>query len=419
MAKKSILITALVFSLGSHAQTQEQSVYSFFGIGTSFQAKTIEESSMGGVGAALSDPTRIYFSNPASLSQLRFTNYSVGLVNARNTVKNTQNQQKTAVFRIPYVALGVPLGKTSGFMLGVRAKTASGYQFASGDLDSATGKNTFEGKGGSNSVFLGLGTQLFRGFSIGFEGSYVFGNFENTLTQEMESQALDLRENSVTILRGFDSRLGLHYRGMAFGNNVYSMGLTFQKKSAFNLSETTTFYNGNFASGYESISSTLVSSTASGTHHQPLTTTMGLGYGEPSKWFASAEYSFRDPLSFSGNVLENNLRGVIFGTFQRISLGGYYQPKYNSLTNYFSRIVYRFGIRHEQTGLYLQGTQIRDFGTSFGVSMPVGKRISSLNIGLEYGKRGAVTENSSEETYLRLNVSLTLGDKWFLKRKIN
>ena len=419
MTYKTILFFALIFSVGMAAQKQQDTPYSFFGVGTLFQAKTIEESMMGGIGTAISDPVHLNFSNPASLSGLRFTNFSVGVVNSQTTISDAEVQQKTSVFSIPYVALGIPLGNKAGFTTGFRAKTAVGYALTDGDIASDEGLYTYEGNGGSNSLFFSMGVRVFKGLSVGIEGAYVFGDLENTITHQQNEILYDTREKTTAVLRGFDTKLGLHYQGKVSKKQVYNLGMTFLKSKELKVTETSSFYSGFFSADFESVKNTLAPVTKEGSINNPLNTTLAIGYGELTKWYASIEYSFNDAVTYNGSTLQNNVRQLKFDNYQRISLGGYFIPKYNSLSSYFSRVVYRAGIKYENSGMYLDGTEITDFGMSFGIGLPMGKGLSDLNIGVEYGIKGEVTDTLVEEKYINLKLSLSLGDKWFRKRKID
>jgi hypothetical protein len=42
-----------------------------------------------------------------------------------------------------------------------------------------------------------------------------------------------------------------------------------------------------------------------------------------------------------------------------------------------------------------------------------------MNIGFEWGKRGTTAADLIEEKYFRVNIGLSLNDRWFQKRKIN
>ena len=424
MIQKTILFFALLFTVTLVAQKQQASPYSFFGIGNNFLSKTVEESMMGGVGAAISDPVHLNFSNPAAQSKLRFTTYALGVVNTLTQVSDGANEQRSSIFSLSYLAIGVPMGTKGGFTAGLRARTGVGYNlFGNGEDElgevDPTVDYTFEGSGGASSLFVGGGYELFKGFSLGAEAAFIFGEIENVVTEEQASIVYDTREKSSADLRGFETKLGMYYEGTLKESKVFSLGLTVGMNSDIDITETSTFYKGVFSSSLENIKNTLEPAVYYGTANTPLLTTFAIGYGKTSVWQSSVEVSFHKPQSFEGDALKNNTEGIVYGNYQRLSAGGYYIPKYNSLTSYFHRIIYRAGVKYENTGLVLNGTEITDIGISFGVGLPLGKGLTDLNIGAEYGVKGEVVGNLVEEKYFNVRLSLSLGDKWFRKRKID
>ena len=102
-----------------------------------------------------------------------------------------------------------------------------------------------------------------------------------------------------------------------------------------------------------------------------------------------------------------------------ISAGGFFIPEFDSFNRYWKRIVYRTGVRFENTGLKINNEVIKEFGISFGVGLPVGRIFSNANIGLEVGKRGTTKANLVEENFVNFQISLSLNDRWFEKRKFN
>ena len=64
-------------------------------------------------------------------------------------------------------------------------------------------------------------------------------------------------------------------------------------------------------------------------------------------------------------------------------------------------------------------TSINDLGISFGLGLPLGNRLSNLNLGFEYGKKGTTDNGLLEENYFNVRLSLSLNDLWFKKRKID
>jgi hypothetical protein len=63
-------------------------------------------------------------------------------------------------------------------------------------------------------------------------------------------------------------------------------------------------------------------------------------------------------------------------------------------------------------------TEIKDFGISFGLGLPL-KQLSTVNMGFEFGKRGTTDNNLIEEDYFKFRLSLSLSEKWFVKRRID
>ena len=64
---------------------------------------------------------------------------------------------------------------------------------------------------------------------------------------------------------------------------------------------------------------------------------------------------------------------IKFKKGSKIAFGGFYIPNYDSFTSYFSRIVYRAGIRIEKTGLHIQNQSIDEYGINFGLGLILDK----------------------------------------------
>jgi hypothetical protein len=149
----------------------------------------------------------------------------------------------------------------------------------------------------------------------------------------------------------------------------------------------------------------------------PSKTSFGIGIGRPRKWFAGIDYTF-----LKASELDNDFVSVENASYEdasTISIGGFFIPKYDSFSSYFKRVVYRAGVRLEQTGLVVNDESINEFGISFGVGVPVGRLFSNANVAFEIGQRGTTTSNLVQENFFNINISLSLNDRWFEKRKFN
>jgi hypothetical protein len=69
--------------------------------------------------------------------------------------------------------------------------------------------------------------------------------------------------------------------------------------------------------------------------------------------------------------------------------------------------------------MVVNDVDINNFGITFGVGLPLGRSLSNLNLGFELGKRGTTRADLVEENYLKINIGISLNDRWFRKRKIN
>jgi hypothetical protein len=98
------------------------------------------------------------------------------------------------------------------------------------------------------------------------------------------------------------------------------------------------------------------------------------------------------------------------------SIGAYYIPDSSSLTSYWKRVKYRFGIRNEVKSILLNNLPVNQFSLNLGLGLPI-SGLSKANLGLEIGKIG--NDDLIKENYFSLRLGLSLNDVWFIKRKYN
>jgi hypothetical protein len=133
------------------------------------------------------------------------------------------------------------------------------------------------------------------------------------------------------------------------------------------------------------------------------------------KWFVGVESVFQKTGNFSNPLYSSS--ETKYEDASTFSIGGFFIPQYNSFTSYFKRAVYRAGLHYEKTGLNIKDESINEFGISFGVGLPVGTFFSNINLGFELGKRGTTSSNLLQENFVNFQLSLSLNDRWFQKRK--
>jgi long-subunit fatty acid transport protein len=416
MIKKIILSGCLLFSIVSFAQEGTSSPYSFFGIGDVRYKGTAEMRSMAGIGVD-QDSIHLNLDNPASYANLKLTVLTVGGSYATNKLKTATQSASTQRATLDYLAVGLPMGKL-GFGFGLIPYSSVGYKVESIATDVSQNSKRLNGTGGLNKVFLGAGYKITPSLSLGADIHYNFGKIETSSLEFLSTIPVGTREMNSAVLSGFNFNAGLMYQTKIrakmnlYTSLNYSLESTLTSENTSNIA--TVLIDANYNSSVVDIAADRLET---GSMITPSKLTFGLGIGESKKWLLGAQFSTRNAGQL-GNTY-NSFSNVSFEKYQKISLGGYFIPNYNSFTSYTKRLVYRGGLKFEKTGLVVNSQSINDVGLTLGVGFPITGSFSNINLGFELGKKGTTTSNLVQENYANFSLSLSLNDKWFEKRKYN
>ena len=418
MIKKIIVFAILLISTSSFAQSTSSSPYSFFGIGDQAKIKSVEEIAMGQMGGVLNSEYQLSFTNPASYASLLWTTYAFSGGNKVTKIDDGLDTQTSSAASLTYIALGIPIRGNQGLAFGLQLNTAVGYSLLDQrfDDDILLETNLLSGDGGTNRVFIGYGYKLPYNINIGLEAAYVFGGIENSMLNRRLDVLLATKYKTESYVKGFSYKIGAQYT-KDFSNNLkLKLGTSFE--IGHDLDEKGDEYiilQENTPDGNIRHIDTISNYTAK--IKSPLKTVLSAGIGKNNKWFVGTEYTFQDALEFSGGIYDN-ITSYNYENSSVISLGGFFTPKFNSISNYWKRVTYRGGLNYKKLGLVINDTEINEYGMSFGVSLPIGLRLSNVNFGFELGKRGTTDNNLIKENYYNFRLSLSLNDKWFRKQKI-
>lgn len=414
MIKKITTYIVALYSVFSFAQQSTSSPYSLFGIGENKFKGTPEQRAMGGLGI-LPDSIHLNLLNPASYSTLKLTAISVGGGTTFN--KMTSNEDKTSTQRtsLDYLAIGIPMGKF-GAAFGLNPQTAVGYQNESIIVnENNTSVSRYIGEGGANRVFAGGAYQITSDFSVGMDLNYYFG----TISTESKMYTSGVQYGSGIFneleLNGFNLNFGAMFKKRIKGKYEFYTSASYSPSYKLSYTKNSTLATLTQASNGMDVyvdSNELPKEKES--FEMPDKFSVGTGIGQLRKWFVGTE------ISFIGKSEINTSISGSFSNFEnknatRLSLGGYYIPKYNSFTNYFQRVTYRAGLKYENTGLTVNNKAINDMGVSAGFGLPIGNGFSDLGFAFEYGKRGTKSAGLVQENYFNINISLTITDRWFRK----
>ena len=436
MIKKLVLVFIVLFTIKSFAQNGTSSPYSFYGIGSLKFKGTVENRSMGGL-SIYTDSIHINLRNPASYAgknlalygnEGRPIKFSIAGSHTNLKLSSDSGEDKLSSSTFDYISLAIPVGKL-GVGVGLIPYTSVGYKLETLD-DSNRLNERFSGDGGLNRTYLSLGYLINDNFSVGVDLSYNFGNIQNSTIVFDYNDDGDLiqfqsRETNRSDLSGLSLNIGLTYRAKISDKLELKSGFTFTPETnlkSVNERDFSTIVI-NSSTNREIVVNTIEADLRSQGLDEtnfllPSKFSLGAGVGQPRIWFVGAEYTFQNTSKFVNELHGSN--GTEYSNGSTLALGGFFIPKYNSFSSYFSRMVYRAGIRFEDTGLNINNTNINEFGISFGVGLPIGSArdfFSNANIGFEIGKRGSTKNNLIQENFMKFNLSFSLNDRWFQTRK--
>ncbi len=418
MIKNSIVALCILFSTQLLAQEGTSSPYSIFGIGEIKFKGSVENRSMGSI-SVLPDSIHINIQNPAQLAGLKLSGLALGGTYTNTKSLSEDQEGKSRRTSLDYMAVGLPLGKI-GIGFGLIPFSSVGYKISKTTEASSQNSGSIKkdnGIGGVNKVFLGFGYSLTKKINIGANMHYNFGAIEtNSLFYSADAQN-GTRETNISKLSGVNFDLGATYQTKLKGKLSLFSSLIFTPESKLKLNNTSNTENFPLLSSSAITGIGSINTVGNSTIKLPSKLALGTGFGEIKKWLLGAEVTF-----INNSVMSNRFNNITNSSFEnsvRYSLGGYFIPNYNSYATYYKRIVYRGGLRYENTGLVIENKSITDFAANVGLGLPLIGTFTNINIGLEVGKRGTTYYNLVQENYFNISVGLSLSDKWFVKRKFD
>ena len=414
MIKKIIVSACLLLSLVSFAQEGTSSPYSYYGIGDIRFKGTVESRSMAGV-AVEQDSIHINLQNPASFANLKMTTFALGGTYNTTTLKSDTKSEKARRTTLDYLAVGLPFGKI-GVGFGLIPYSSVGYKIESISADVNTSNRRYNGSGGLNKAFLGVGYKINSNFSIGADAQYNFGKIETNSLEFVIDIPIGTRESNTANLSGINFDIGAMYKAKLNNKlNVYS-SINYAFENSLTSQNTRNIATVAYNLGFDLAVVDVVGEQKNSVNLKfPGKLTVSAGIGESQKWLIGGKVAYQKSSGQANSY--NDFSNVGYGKYGNVSLGGYYIPDYNSFSSYLKRIVYRGGLKYEKTGLVVNGESINDVGFTLGFGLPITETLSNVNIGLELGKKGTTSSNLVQENYLNISVGFSLNDKWFVQRK--
>lgn len=417
--KKYVFVFAcIVLSVKSWAQAP--SPFTTFGIGDPYGSATANTQGMAGVGVAQPQYWFLNNQNPALLVYNNLTVFQAGLVAESRTIKSDTLSEKTSGGNMSYLITAFPVkpGRWST-SLGLAPMTSVNYKISYGKDIQGHPKQaiaTEDGSGGLTQLYWSNGVRINSEWAVGLKISYVFSSIikkdQITLPSSISPVNFPIAQEDQTYVRDFMFAPGVSYSIDSVGRKNYrvSFGAVVSLPTNLNAIQTIQFYRA--ASTGEIIEGDTTSRTH-GSLHIPASFTVGAALSRSARWNIGTEFALQDWSSYRDiEKKKDNL-----GPSWRWGLGGEITPDPVAVDNFLKRMTYRLGVNYEQYPYLANNHEVRDYGATFGLSIPAGR--SSLDIAVKMGKRGDKANTLLEENYFRIFFGVTFNDQWFIKRKFD
>lgn len=419
-------VTALCVS----AQTNgSNSPYSRFGLGNLKDQSQSFNKGMGGVALGFRDGGSINIQNPASYSAIDSLSFifDVGLTLQNVNFKSGGNSINAHNATLDYINAGFRLCPGLGLSFGFVPYSSIGYNFSenkylgdhfnNGSIMTYT--NTYKGDGGLHEVYLGLGWNPFADLSIGFNAGYIWGSYNQDITQKFYENGTGV-ESSNGLHRQIEADLssykidfGVQYPIKIGKNDVLTLGATYGIGHSINAPAH--YYN--FVAKGDTTQVTINKA-----FDLPTSFGGGVSWSHKEQWKVGLDVTHQQ---WSNSRVPQIINEQFVSTTEnyqnrtKIAVGGEFQPNRMG-SKYLQRVQYRIGASYA-TPYYKVNNYDgpNEFNFSAGFGFPVSKKSKSIiNVAFQWGR--SIPGNSSliTENYLRLSIGLTFNERWFMKWRI-
>lgn len=432
MNMKKIFTIAALAAVSSFAAAQSgtNSPYSQYGLGEQTQQATGFNKGMNGLGLGYRKGDQLNTLNPASYSAMDSLTFifDAGISGQLTNFEENGKRINAKNANFEYVAAGFRAFKHLGVSFGIMPYTNVGYSYSNshkvGDADATTYYNTYKGTGGVHQIYLGMGWEIFKGFSLGVSGAYLWGDYERQIVNSYSDSYTN------TLSKYYTASI-TDYK-VDFGAQI---AIPFSKKS--NLTIGLTYGLGHKMAAdpeckvISTNSQTLVSDTASYVikdgFEMPNVMSGGFMLNLAEKLRIGADYQLQKWGDVGFPVYTNTNSGPsyqvsndYFKDRHKVTIGGEYCKNPTS-NKFFQRIRFRAGASYATPYFKINGKDgPKEISVSAGFGIPImngWNNRSVLNISGQWVRLDA--SNLLRENTFRINIGLTFNERWFMKWKVD
>lgn len=427
---KKIRYTLLILSLHLSVLAQINSPLSAYGPGMLYAGSSVAAMGRGYTGLTFneSNTSLLNFQNPASYSKLHYTCFDASVVSLMGGPNNGTIKQSGFTMQPAHLALGLSLlnkhnyqAQNDQFRLGASvgllpfSKVA--YYLQGTQQNSAGTQNVFyKGDGNWYQAYVGTGMS-WKGFSLGAQVAHYFGNINYRTSMYWPDSvfALGTRLYENYHPNGWQMTIGGQYALKVNSKNSLEIAGTYTGMREIALRYQSVYERFNHSgAAVDSIGST---SDINTTMTLPTAYAGGISWSHGTRWMLAANYRYTQWSVFNLANRKQDLKNTVL-----YSLGGSFIPDETSL-QFLSRCTYRIGAYYGddfvRSNPALKGLTLGMGMKFFSSNLSTYKLPFYLNLGLDLGSRGSLTNGGTQENFTRFQFGISLTEEWFQRRKFD
>ena len=418
---KSVLYTFFIAALfiGTlplHAQSNIDSPYSRYAYGTLDNHTIGASRSMGGIGYAIQSGKQINIKNPASYAAIDTLTFlcDFGVSLQFDYMKEGSLKEHRTNWSFEYFALQFPLARWLATSIGVLPFSTVGYDYTGG-IKNGTVRQT--GEGSINQAYIGLGAYLFKGFTLGVNVNYLFGEITNSSTSisNIDATNATVFDNTLNI-SDYRIDIGLQYAIRINEKNRLTLGAVYTPSKKL------------LGKGYIS-GGNYNTSSGNTSYFQNDTIKLKNGYSLPASYGAGISYTYDERLtigadftfqSWSKSKFENSTS--YFNNYLNAAIGAEFLPQTYS-NKFFQSVRYRAGLSVGRSYPLVKSStgnnDLWETGVTLGAGIPMKRNKSIINITFGYTNRRTTPTRLVTENEFKISVGLTFNEMWFYKSRLH
>ena len=417
---KRVLGGFLACLIAAQVMAQESSTlspYSQYGLGILAEQSLGSTRGMGGLGIGIRNGRQINMMNPASYSAVDSLTmlFDIGMSTKISNFKENGKSLNARTGALDYMVASFRILKHVGVGVGIVPFSNIGYDYDSVDNSTAT-TESYAGDGGFSQLFLGMGWEFAKGFSLGFNFSYFWGNYDKgVVVDNADGTSNVLARAYTTTIRNWKLDFGVQWQKLLNKDNLLVLGATTSVGHSLHAKAEVQNITTNASTNITGESKPIGVENA---FSLPWMFGLGASLTHKNKLTAGVDYTLQRWGALDYPVYDSRgytMTGNYYKDRHKVVGGVDWTPNPRS-RNYLSVVHYRLGVSYATPYYKIKGSNgPSELTISAGLGLPISR--SMVHISGQW-VRSAATGFVTDNTF-RINVGLTFNERWFAKWKVD